>query len=98
MSVFCGIETAIEAIRDGEIIVVVDDADRENEGDMILAAEKTTPEKINFLARFARGLICAPVTQARASELLLKPMVPDNTCRLGTAFTVSIDLAGGTTT
>jgi len=98
MSEFCSIEDAINAIRDGEIIVVVDDADRENEGDMILAAEKTTPEKINFLARFARGLICAPITQARASELLLKPMVPDNTCRLGTAFTVSIDLAGGTTT
>jgi len=98
MSEFCSIEDAINAIRDGEIIVVVDDADRENEGDMILAAEKTTPEKVNFLARFARGLICAPITQARASELLLKPMVPDNTCRLGTAFTVSIDLSGGTTT
>lgn len=98
MSEFCSIEDVISAIRDGEIVVVVDDADRENEGDMILAAEKTTPEKINFLARFGRGLICAPITQARASELLLKPMVPDNTCRLGTAFTVSIDLAGGTTT
>jgi 3,4-dihydroxy 2-butanone 4-phosphate synthase/GTP cyclohydrolase II len=98
MNDFCSIETAIEAIRDGEIIVVVDDADRENEGDMILAAEKTTPEKINFLARFARGLICAPITEARAQELELGPMVPENTCRLGTAFTVSIDLAGGTTT
>ena len=98
MNDFCSIETAIEAIRDGEIIVVVDDADRENEGDMILAAEKTTPEKINFLARFARGLICAPITEARAQELDLGPMVPENTCRLGTAFTVSIDLAGGTTT
>jgi 3,4-dihydroxy 2-butanone 4-phosphate synthase/GTP cyclohydrolase II len=98
MSDFCSIETAIEAIRDGEIIVVVDDADRENEGDMILAAEKTTPEKINFLARFARGLICAPITETRAQELELGAMVPENTCRLGTAFTVSIDLAGGTTT
>jgi 3,4-dihydroxy 2-butanone 4-phosphate synthase/GTP cyclohydrolase II len=98
MSDFCSIETAIEAIRNGEIIVVVDDADRENEGDMILAAEKTTPEKINFLARFARGLICAPITEARAQELELGAMVPENTCRLGTAFTVSIDLAGGTTT
>jgi 3,4-dihydroxy 2-butanone 4-phosphate synthase/GTP cyclohydrolase II len=98
MSDFCSIEAAIEAIRDGEIIVVVDDEDRENEGDMILAAEKTTPEKINFLARFARGLICAPITEARAQELELGAMVPENTCRLGTAFTVSIDLAGGTTT
>ena len=98
MSDFCSIEAAIQAIRDGEIIVVVDDADRENEGDMILAAEKTTPEKINFLARFARGLICAPITEARAQELELGPMVPENTCRLGTAFTVSIDLVGGTTT
>jgi 3,4-dihydroxy 2-butanone 4-phosphate synthase/GTP cyclohydrolase II len=98
MSEFCSIEAAIDAIRSGEIIVVVDDADRENEGDMILAAEKATPEKINFLARFARGLICAPITQGRATELLLKPMVPENTCRLGTAFTVSIDLSGGTTT
>lgn len=98
MSEFCSIEDAIQAIRDGEIIVVVDDADRENEGDMILAAEKVTPEKINFLARFARGLICAPITQERADALELGPMVPENTCRLGTAFTVSIDLASGDTT
>jgi 3,4-dihydroxy 2-butanone 4-phosphate synthase/GTP cyclohydrolase II len=99
MSEFCTIEQAIEAIRNGEIIVVVDDADRENEGDMILAAEMATPEKINFLARFARGLICAPITQACATALELEPMVPENTCRLGTAFTVSVDLAGaGTTT
>ena len=98
MSEFCSIENAIEAIRDGEIIVVVDDADRENEGDMILAAEKATPEKINFLARFARGLICAPITQERADALELGPMAPENTCRLGTAFTVPIDLASGDTT
>lgn len=98
MSEFCSIEEAIDAIRNGEVIVVVDDADRENEGDMILAAEKTTPEKINFLARFARGLICSTVTGERAAELELGPMVPENTCRLGTAFTVSIDLVGGTTT
>ena len=98
MTDFCSIEAAIAAIRDGEIIIVVDDADRENEGDMILAAEKATPEKINFLARYARGLICAPVTDARAAELELGAMCPENTCRLGTAFTVSIDLMGGTTT
>ncbi|HET6350423.1 MAG TPA: bifunctional 3,4-dihydroxy-2-butanone-4-phosphate synthase/GTP cyclohydrolase II [Candidatus Krumholzibacteria bacterium] len=98
MSNFCSIETAVEAIRNGEIIIVVDDADRENEGDMILAAEKVTPAKINYLARYGRGLICAPITDERAGELQLDPMVPENTCRLGTAFTVSIDLAGGTTT
>jgi 3,4-dihydroxy 2-butanone 4-phosphate synthase/GTP cyclohydrolase II len=98
MSGFCSIETAIAAVRDGEIIVVVDDADRENEGDMIFAADKASPEKINFLARHARGLICTPITEARAAELELTPMVPENTCRLGTAFTVSIDLVGGTTT
>jgi 3,4-dihydroxy 2-butanone 4-phosphate synthase/GTP cyclohydrolase II len=98
MNEFSSIENAIAAIRDGEIIVVVDDADRENEGDMILAAEKATPEKINFLARYARGLICAPITEERALALELGPMVPENTCRLGTAFTVSIDLVGGCTT
>ena len=98
MNEFSNIETAIAAIRDGEVIVVVDDADRENEGDMILAAEKATPEKINFLARYARGLICTPITEQRALELELGPMVPENTCRLGTAFTVSIDLVGGCTT
>ncbi len=98
MNDFCSIENAIAAIRDGEIIIVVDDADRENEGDMILAAEKTTHEKINYLAKYGRGLICAPITEARAVELELGPMVPENTCRLGTAFTVSIDLVGSTTT
>jgi 3,4-dihydroxy 2-butanone 4-phosphate synthase/GTP cyclohydrolase II len=98
MSGFCSIEEAIEEIRNGGIVIVVDDADRENEGDMILAAQLATPEKVNFLARHARGLICAPLTAERAELLRLQPMVPDNTCRLGTAFTVSIDLVGGTTT
>jgi 3,4-dihydroxy 2-butanone 4-phosphate synthase/GTP cyclohydrolase II len=65
---------------------------------MILAAEKATAQKINFIARHARGLICSPITEGRAAELELGPMVPENTCRLGTAFTVSIDLVGGTTT
>ncbi len=98
MNPFCSIEDAIEEIRQGRIILVVDDEDRENEGDMIFAAEKATPEHINFLARHARGLICAPVTGERAAELDLAPMVPENTCRLGTAFTVSVDMVGGTTT
>ncbi len=98
MSRFSSIERAIEVIRSGGIVIVVDDADRENEGDMILAAERATAEKINFLARYARGLICAPLMPERAEGLNLVPMVPDNTCKLGTAFTVSIDLVGGTTT
>jgi 3,4-dihydroxy 2-butanone 4-phosphate synthase / GTP cyclohydrolase II len=98
MGPFCTIEEAIAEIRNGGIVVVVDDADRENEGDMILAAEKTTPEKVNYLARYARGLICVPLTSERAAELDLAPMVPENTCKLGTAFTVSVDLVGGTTT
>jgi 3,4-dihydroxy 2-butanone 4-phosphate synthase / GTP cyclohydrolase II len=99
MTQFCSIEQAIEEIRAGRIIVVVDDADRENEGDMIFAAVTCTPDRINFLARYARGLICAPLTPERAAELDLAPMVPENTCKLGTAFTVSVDAAGpGTTT
>jgi 3,4-dihydroxy 2-butanone 4-phosphate synthase/GTP cyclohydrolase II len=98
MSEFISIEGAIEIVREGGIVIVVDDADRENEGDMILAAERITAAQVNFLARHARGLICAPLTADRAEELGLGPMVPDNTCRLGTAFTVSVDLVGGTTT
>jgi 3,4-dihydroxy 2-butanone 4-phosphate synthase / GTP cyclohydrolase II len=98
MSQFCTIEEAVAEIRAGGTVIVVDDADRENEGDMIFAAERVTAAKINFLARHARGLICAPLTEERAAHLGLAPMVPENTCRLGTAFTVSVDLVGGTTT
>ena len=98
MSGFTSIEKAIETIRDGGIVIVVDDADRENEGDMVLAAERATADKVNFLARYARGLICATILPERAEVLKLGPMVPENTCKLGTAFTVSIDLVGGTTT
>lgn len=98
MSPFSSIEGAIEVVREGGIVIVVDDADRENEGDMILAAERITAEQVNFLARHARGLICAPLTAERAEALGLGAMVPDNTCKLGTAFTVSVDLVGGTTT
>ncbi len=98
MSQFCSIEQAIEDIRKGRIVIVVDDADRENEGDMIFAAEKVTPDLVNFMARHGRGLICAPLTPERAVELDLNAMVPQNTCKLGTAFTVSIDKLGGTTT
>ena len=98
MSVFASIEEAIEEIRSGNIVIVVDDEDRENEGDMVLAAEKVTVEKVNFLTKHARGLICAPLTPERSRELDLQPMVQHNTCQYGTAFTVSVDYTKGTTT
>lgn len=88
------IEEAIEAIRRGEIVIVVDDEDRENEGDFVCAAEKVTPEIINFMATHGRGLICAPIEEKRADELGLTMMVPQNTSLHETAFTVSIDLIG----
>lgn len=88
------IEEAIEDIRQGKIIIVVDDEDRENEGDFIAAAEKVTPEMINFMATHGRGLICAPLTQKRCKELDLHPMVTNNTVLHQTAFTVSVDLIG----
>ena len=88
------ISSAIEAIRDGKIVVVVDDEDRENEGDFICAAECVTPEIINFMATYGRGLICAPLDEKRVEELKLQMMVRDNTALHETAFTVSIDLIG----
>lgn len=88
------IEEAIEDIRQGKVIIVVDDENRENEGDFIAAAEKVTPEMINFMATHGRGLICAPLTQKRCKELDLHPMVTNNTVLHQTAFTVSVDLIG----
>ncbi|MBY5959045.1 3,4-dihydroxy-2-butanone-4-phosphate synthase [Membranicola marinus] len=88
------IESALEDIRQGKVVIVVDDEDRENEGDFICAAEKVTPEIINFMATHGRGLICAPITEQRARELDLYPMVGTNTSMHETAFTVSIDLIG----
>ena len=88
------IEEAIEDIRQGKIIIVVDDEDRENEGDFIAAAEKVTPEMINFMATHGRGLICAPLTEARCKELDLNLMVTNNTVLHETQFTVSVDLIG----
>ncbi len=88
------IEEAIEDIRQGKLIIVVDDEDRENEGDFIAAAEMVTPEMINFMATHGRGLICAPLTEARCDELDLHPMVTKNTVLHETAFTVSVDLIG----
>lgn len=93
------IEEAIEDIRQGKIIIVVDDEDRENEGDFLAAAEKVTPEMINFMATHGRGLICAPLTESRCKELGLGVMVNNNTDPMETAFTVSVDLRGnGVTT
>ncbi len=88
------IESAIEDIKNGKLIIVVDDEDRENEGDFITAAENATPEVINFMSRYGRGLICAPITEERCRKLNLQPMVTDNTSLHETAFTVSIDLLG----
>lgn len=88
------IEEAIEDIRQGKVILVVDDEDRENEGDFIAAAEKVTPEMINFMATHGRGLICAPLIEKRCKELDLHPMVSNNTVLHQTAFTVSVDLIG----
>ena len=93
------IAEAIEAIRQGEIIIVVDDEDRENEGDFLAAAELVTPEMINFMATHGRGLICTPLTENRCKELGLHAMVTNNTDPMETAFTVSVDLKGnGVTT
>lgn len=93
------IEEAIEDIRQGKVIIVVDDEDRENEGDFLAAAEKVTPEMINFMATHGRGLICTPLTESRCKELDLRAMVSNNTDHMETAFTVSVDLKGqGVTT
>ncbi len=93
------IEEAIEDIRKGKVIIVVDDEDRENEGDFLAAAEKVTPEMINFMATHGRGLICVPLTESRCKELELNAMVSNNTDIMQTAFTVSVDLRGdGVTT
>jgi 3,4-dihydroxy 2-butanone 4-phosphate synthase/GTP cyclohydrolase II len=97
-SPFAPIEEAIEAIRDGRLIIVVDDADRENEGDLTIAAERTTPEAINFMAKYGRGLICMPMTEERLAELDLPQMVSQNTARFDTAFCISIEAKGGTST
>lgn len=94
---FNTIEEAIEDIRNGKIIVVVDDEDRENEGDLLMAAEKATPEAINFMATYGRGLICMPVVGERLDELGIGAMVQVNTDTMSTAFTVSIDAASVTT-
>ncbi|MGA9996226.1 MAG: 3,4-dihydroxy-2-butanone-4-phosphate synthase [Pyrinomonadaceae bacterium] len=95
---FASIEDAAADIRDGRMIIIVDDEDRENEGDLVCAAEKVTPEIINFMATHARGLVCMPLTEERCDELHLTMQVADNTSFLGTAFTVSIEARKGVTT
>lgn len=92
------IEDAIRDFRDGKMIIVVDDEDRENEGDFIVAAEKITPEQVNFMLKNARGLLCAPITLSRCRQLKLDPQVSDNTSMLGTPFTVTVDKLEGCTT
>ena len=94
---FNTIEEAIEDIKAGKMIVVVDDEDRENEGDLLMAAEKVTPDAINFMTKYGRGLICMPTTGERLRELNILSMVERNTDTHGTAFTVSIDAVGTTT-
>ena len=97
-SLFCDVDTALEEIRAGGMIVVVDDEDRENEGDLTMAAEKVTPEAINFMARHGRGLVCLAMTEERLDYLRLGPMSAENTSNFGTAFTESIDAKDGVTT
>ena len=92
------IPEAIEAIKAGKTIIVVDDEDRENEGDFLTAAHNATPETINFMVKYGRGLVCAPITEKRARELDLEPMVSHNTTSHETNFTVSVDLLAGCTT
>lgn len=92
------IEEAIEDFRQGKFVIVVDDEDRENEGDFITAAETITPEKVNFMLQNGRGVLCAPITISRAEELQLPHQVEDNTSMLGTPFTVTVDLLEGCTT
>ena len=95
---FSPIPDAIEDFRAGKMLVIVDDEDRENEGDVTIAAEKVTPEVINFMAKYARGLICLPLSPEICDSLALPPMSAKNTARLGTAFTESIEAAEGVTT
>src|SRR6201987_1372283 len=95
---FATIPEAIEEIRAGHMIVVVDDEDRENEGDLTLAAEKVTPDAINFMAKHGRGLVCLAMTEERLDHLRIGPMTAENTSNYGTAFCEAIDARSGVTT
>lgn len=96
--IFCSIEEAVEDFRQGKMVIVVDDEDRENEGDFITPAELITPEKVNFMLKEGRGVLCAPITMSRAKELELDHQVDNNTSMLGTPFTVTVDKIEGCTT
>ncbi len=95
---FSNLRAALDDLKEGKILIVIDDEDRENEGDLIMAAEKVTPEAINFMTKFGRGIVCLAITDKRAEELKLEYMVDQNTALHGTAFTVTIDARHGTTT
>src|SRR5437762_4644163 len=95
---FASIPDAAADIREGRMIIIVDDEDRENEGDLVCAAEKVTPEIISFMAVHGRGLICLPMTEERCDELQLFPQTTENTSAMGTAFTTSIEAREGVTT
>ena len=95
---FSDVPTALDELRAGRMIVLVDDEDRENEGDLVLAAEAVTPELINFMAKYGRGLICLALTEERCDQLRLGPMSAENTATFGTAFTEAIDARDGVTT
>src|SRR3982751_1433527 len=95
---FDAIDDVLSDIAKGRMVIVTDDADRENEGDLVMAAEKVTPEAVNFMARHGRGLICAPITEKRAEQLGLQRMVLENRESYRTDFTVSVDAATGVTT
>jgi 3,4-dihydroxy 2-butanone 4-phosphate synthase/GTP cyclohydrolase II len=97
-SPFTDVPDAIEEIRAGRMLVVVDDEDRENEGDLTLAAEKVTPEAINFMAKYGRGLVCLAMTEERLDLLRIGPMTAENTSNYGTAFCEAIDARDGVTT
>ena len=89
------VEEAIADFKEGKFVIVVDDEDRENEGDLIVAAEKITPEMVNFMLKHARGVLCAPITLSRCKELNLPHQVNDNTSVLGTPFTITVDKLEG---
>ena len=91
------VEQGVKEIKDGKFVIIVDDEDRENEGDLVIAAEMITPEAINFMSKYGRGLICVPLTEQRLRSLELEMMVARNTSRHATAFTVSVDINNGST-
>src|SRR3970040_1218171 len=96
--VIAPVAAALEEIKAGRMVILVDDEDRENEGDLCLAAEKVTPEAINFMVKYARGLVCMPLTEEKIHQLQIPMMVQQNTSKLETAFTVSVEARHGVTT